>query len=145
MTTQTTRRARVLVPLLVAFTSAACASTTAASRQAGGASGRESSPPARLMVQVENESRERIQVYLVGQTRDWFLGRVEAGTHAMLYVPDRSLTMGTMRLAVLAGDQLTSQAARDPRAVLSMDQPTGAIVGQRWVFAQGALMPMRVP
>ena len=141
-TTQTTRRARVLVPLVAAFAVAlplgACATATPATSRA-----RDDRTVARLTVRVENSSRERIRVYLLGEQREWYLGAVEAGTLGLLAVPERSLGVGTMQLAVLTGNGVSMQVRNDPRAVTSMGQPAGALVEQRWTYAQGMLVPMR--
>ena len=48
-----------------------------------------------------------------------------------------------MRLAVLTGDRVTFQAARDPRATLTIAQPASAILSQRWKFSQGELTSLR--
>jgi hypothetical protein len=136
-TTQTTRRARRLVPLAVAFALAACATTTPSRA-------RDDRTVTQLTVRVENSSRERIRVYLVGQQREWFLGPVEPGMVSLLVVPERSLGAGTVQLAVLTGSGVNMQVARDPRAVTSMGQPTMALLEQRWTYAHGMLMPMRM-
>ena len=136
-TTQTTRRARVLVPLAAAFALGACA-TAAPSRM------RDDRTVTHLTVRVENSSRERIRVYLVGERREWFLGPVEAGMVSLLTVPERSLGAGTVQLAVLTGAGASMQVGRDPHAVTSMGQPMGALLGQRWTYAHGMLMPMRL-
>ncbi|MDQ3997096.1 MAG: hypothetical protein M3303_08755, partial [Gemmatimonadota bacterium] len=49
---------------------------------------------------------------------------------------------GLVRLAVIMGGRLTLQAARDPRAQLTIAQPASAILSQQWRFAQGQLTPL---
>ncbi len=92
-------------------------------------------------VRFDNGGREPVHVYLIGQKREWLLGRVEPGAVATLRLPDASLAdePGFVRLAVVAGGHVTQQAARDPRARLSIAQPTSAILSQGWKFSQGEL------
>ena len=47
-----------------------------------------------------------------------------------------------VRLAVLAGEPLTFEAARNPHARLSIAQPAAAILSQKWMFSQGELTPL---
>lgn len=100
-----------------------------------------------LAIRFDNDARERVDVYLVGDRREWLLGRVEPGAVRTLRLPDASLSSssGFFRLAVIAGEHVTVQAARDPRAMFTIAQPASAIVSQEWKFAQGQLMPLRVP
>ena len=92
-------------------------------------------------IRFDNLARERVHVYLIGATREWLLGRVEPGAIATLRIPEGSLAEGSMfvRLAVLAGERLTFEAARHPRARLTVAQPASAILSQRWSFSQGQL------
>jgi hypothetical protein len=95
----------------------------------------------------ENEAREHVRVYLIGQRREWALGRVEPGAVATLRLPDELFGEESrfMRLAVIAGDGLTQRAALDPRATLTVAQPASAMMLHRWTFAQGQLTPMGRP
>lgn len=100
-----------------------------------------------LAIRFDNDAREYVHVYLIGAKREWLLGRVEAGAIAKLRLPEESLT-GTsefMQLAVVTGGRVTMQAARDPRAMLTLAQPASAILSHQWKFAQGQLMPQRLP
>ena len=141
-------RARVSSPLaslaLLATDSLARSATGAASRAA--LDDRAPAINAPVRIRFENESRERVHVYLVSETTDWLLGPVEPGTHVWLALPRRALggSGGPMRLVALAGTRVTLQASRDPRAVMSLGQPTGELLEHRWVFAQGQLWPMRL-
>ena len=85
-----------------------------------------------------NEAETYVDVYLVGQTREWWLGRVAPGARTTLRIRDDALTAtaGYLRLAVLAGTPLTLQAARDPRATLTLAQPSQSLLDQRWTFRQ---------
>ncbi len=95
----------------------------------------------RLTIGFENLARESVDVYLIGAKREWLLGRVAPGAIASLPLPDGALAEGSVmvRLAVLAGEQMTLAAARDARAVLTLAQPASAILSQRWTFSQGHL------
>jgi hypothetical protein len=98
-----------------------------------------------LSIRFDNPSRETVDVYLIGTKREWRLGRVAPGAVASLRLPDEAFAQGSMmvRLAVLAGGRVTFDAARDPRAVLSVAQPASTILSQRWTFSQGNLMSLR--
>jgi hypothetical protein len=97
-----------------------------------------------LTIRFDNTTRERVDVYLIGATREWVLGRVEPGAIATLRLPEEALAKGAMhvRLAVLAGEALTFAAARNPRAKLSIAQPASTILSQEWRFSQGELTPL---
>jgi hypothetical protein len=94
-----------------------------------------------LTIRFDNTGRERVDVYLIGATREWVLGRVEPGAIATLRLPEEALAKGSMhvRLAVLAGEPVTFAAARNPRARLSIAQPASTILSQQWRFTQGEL------
>ena len=98
-----------------------------------------------LTIRFDNLSRGSVDVYLIGATREWMLGRVAPGAIASLRVPDGALAEGSMmvRLAVLTGERLTLAAARHPRAVLTVAQPASGILLQRWTFSQGDLVSLR--
>jgi hypothetical protein len=94
-----------------------------------------------LTIRFDNTARERVDVYLIGEKREWVLGRVEPGVIASLRIPEEALAKGSMfvRLAVLAGEPLTFAVARNPRARVTIAQPASAILSQRWSFSQGEL------
>jgi hypothetical protein len=94
-----------------------------------------------LSIRFENTARERVDVYLIGAKREWVLGRVEPGAIASLRIPDEAFAKGSMyvRLAVIPDEPLTFEAARNPRARLTIAQPASAILSQRWSFSQGQL------
>ena len=100
-----------------------------------------------LSIRFDNDAREHVHVYLIGDKREWLLGRVEPGAIRTLRIPDASLTesSGFFRLAVIAGEHVAVQAARDPRAMFTIAQPASAIMAQQWRFAQGQLTPLRLP
>lgn len=92
----------------------------------------------RVAIQFDNEGETSVDVYLVGQTREWRLGRVAPGARTTLWVPESAVssTSGFVRLAVLAGAPPSAQAALDPRAVFAIAQPGSDLISQRWKFSQ---------
>ena len=94
-----------------------------------------------LTLRFDNQAQSFVHVYLVGEKREWLLGRVEPGATAALRIPDGSLESnpGFVRLAVLTGAQVTQQAARDVRAQLTIAQPASVMLAQRWRVSQGQL------
>jgi hypothetical protein len=98
-------------------------------------------------VPFDNGGREHVHVYLIGERREWLLGRVEPGARAMLRIPEASFVAGQgfVRLAVLAGRPMTAAAAREPRATFTVRQPAGALLSQGWTFAQGQLTALQRP
>ena len=123
---------------------------------ASGACARRPAPPALVAptaaavpphaIRFDNDGRERVHVYLIGEEREWLLGRVEPGARAALRLLGAPLAgaQGFVRLAVLTGERLTLQAARDPRATFTIAQPASTILTQRWMFAQGQLTALRL-
>jgi hypothetical protein len=77
-------------------------------------------------------------VYLVGQNRDWLLGRVEPGARTELRIPTEAMADGTwqMQLAVVAGGRVTVRAASQPGAQVTIAQSTGQLLAQKWTFSQ---------
>jgi hypothetical protein len=94
-----------------------------------------------LSIRFDNEGREYVHVYVVGQKREWLLGRVEPGAGSTLRRPEGSGTEATgfVRLVVVAGGATTLDAAHDVRARVTMAQPATVLAAQRWRFAQGQL------
>lgn len=86
-------------------------------------------------------------MYLIGAKREWLLGRVEPGAIESLRIPEAALAEGPtmVRLAVLAGERVTFQAARHAGARLTTAQPLSAILSQRWTFSQGELTSQALP
>lgn len=97
-----------------------------------------------LSIRFDNFDRKSVDVYLIGTKREWLLGRVAPGAIGSLRIPDEALAEGSkmVRLAVLAGERPTFQAARHPGARLTAAQPASVILSQRWTFSQGALMSL---
>ena len=100
---------------------------------------------ASLTIRFDNGAREHVHVYLVGEQREWLLGRVEPGAIATFHVPEASLRESTrfVRLAVIAGASVTQSASRDPRAMLTIAQPVGGLLSQQWSYANGQLTLLR--
>jgi hypothetical protein len=92
-----------------------------------------------VTIRFDNAAHDYVQVYLVGEQREWWLGRVEVGARATLRIPDDALAeAGPMRLAVLEGLSRTLRVAGDGRAATTLSQPISAIVSRRWTFSQSA-------
>jgi hypothetical protein len=103
-----------------------------------------------LSIQFDNDARQHVHVYLVdGRQRQWLLGRIEPWSRATLSVPRAAVvgSMGFVQLAVLTGERVTLEVARDRRAAFTLAQPASAILSQRWMFTKGELMslPVRGP
>jgi hypothetical protein len=94
-------------------------------------------------IRFENEAETYVDVYLVGETRQWWLGRVAPGARTTLRIRDEALAMttsGYVRLAVLPNATLTLQAARDTRATFTIAQPGQSLFDQRWTFRSNQFM-----
>ena len=94
-----------------------------------------------FVLDFENTAETYVDVYYVGEQREWWLGRVAPGALSKLRIPDAALlgTSGFVRLAVLAGTVRTAQAARDPRATFTLAQPVSSLLAQRWMFQKTQL------
>jgi hypothetical protein len=136
--TTSCRRAFVSIAATIAITLSvgACVHTT--SRPVPDQTWADAGP---LTIGFDNLGRDRVDVYLIGEKREWLLGRVEPGANARLRIPEGAFTDGTkfVRLAVLANEPLTFQAARHPLAKLTIALPPSAILSQQWSFSQGEL------
>lgn len=137
--TTSPRRAFVSIAVTMTITLALSACIGASSRPESNA--RTSIDALPLTIRFDNFASERVDVYLIGTKREWLLGRVEPGGIANLRIPEEALAKGSMyvRLAVLAGEPVTFEAARNPRARLTIPQPASAILSQQWRFSQGEL------
>jgi hypothetical protein len=95
-------------------------------------------------IRFDNDGRQHVHVYLVDDRRQWLLGRVEPGATAMLRIPDETLgeTSSFVRLVVVAGERVTLEAARHPRAALTVSLPPWQVMSRRWFFAQGGVMSL---
>jgi len=94
-----------------------------------------------LSIRFDNDAREYVHVYLIGDGRQWMLGRVEPGAIATLKIPDAAFggKLRFVQLAVIQGGSLTPDAAHDRRAELTILQPATSILSQKWRFTQGEI------
>ena len=129
----TLRRLALVSLIAISLTAAACA------RAAG--PGRPSPADTSLAIRFDNDAREHVHVYLIGEKREWLLGRVEAGAVAMLRIPEEPMGGNPtfMRLVVIAGEGITLNAARHARATPTLAQPVLSLLSQQWRFSQGSL------
>ena len=97
-----------------------------------------------LSIHFDNFSTQTVDVYLIGTTREWMLGRVAPGGVANLRLPDEAFAPGSMmvRLAVIAGEPKTVAAARDPRAVFTITDLASALLSKRWSFSRGSVVSL---
>jgi len=91
-----------------------------------------------VSIRFQNDARQYVHIYLVGQNRQWMLGRVEPGARATLRVPEDAISNDTwdMQLAVVAGDRVTMRVASAPGAQVTIAQPAGQLLAQKWTFTQ---------
>ncbi len=96
-------------------------------------------------LRFDNEGRDRLDIYLVGEKRSWRLGRLEPGATRWLRVPSDipPNDLARMQLVVLANAEVTVAPMRDPRAVTTIRQPVFVMAAQRWAFADGQLKGVR--
>jgi hypothetical protein len=94
-----------------------------------------------LTIAFQNEAGTYADVYLIGEKREWWLGRVAPGARATMRIRAEALETesGFVKLAVLAGAPRSLQAARDPRATFSLAQPASQLLAQRWTFRKTPL------
>ena len=93
----------------------------------------------------DNQGRDRVDVYLVGEKRSWRIGRLEPGQARWLRVP-RDVPpndMARVQMVVLANAELTVTPMQNTRAVTTIRQPVYVLSGQRWAFADGQLKALR--
>ena len=97
-----------------------------------------------LSIRFDNDAREYVHVYLIGDGRQWLLGRVEPGAVGTLKIPDAALggKLRFVQLAVIQGGRLTPDAAHDKRAELTILHPATSILSQQWRFTQGEIRPL---
>ena len=134
----TTLRIRFLVSLATVL-----ATTTLVSGCAGGPSTRASgtSSPSDALpftIRFDNDARDYVHVYLVGESRQWLLGRVEPGARVTLQIPLDAIgaDVGSLQLAAVPGGHATLRAAREPSVTMTILQPAAHILAQRWTYSQ---------
>ncbi len=109
--------------LLAALAVGACAPRAAVPASAA------ATAAVRPTIVAENGGGDWLDVYLVDEVRDWYLGRLAPGAKTALPLPAdavRSRGTGMVRLAVLAGAERTVRASRDARAVITVPQPVAS-------------------
>lgn len=91
-----------------------------------------------LTVRFDNDARDYVHVYLVGEKREWLLGRVEPGARVTLRIPDDAAFEkgASIQLAVAVAGHVSLRAAREAPAAITILQPTNAILSQRWTYSQ---------
>ena len=99
-----------------------------------------------LAIRFDNEAQTYVDVYLIGEQREWRLGRVGPGALATLRIPEEAITAtsGLVRLGVLANTLYSAQAARDPRTTFTIAQPVSQLLTQRWAFWQRQSGPAEI-
>jgi hypothetical protein len=113
---------RTLTILLGALPLAGCATHSGRPEAPAGAVA-----AARPVIRATNEGSDWLDFYLIGETREWYLGRVAAGGKTWLSLPADLRRDGprTLRLAVIAGAPRSLRAERDPRAVVTVQHSVG--------------------
>ena len=135
----TTPRIRPVVSLAtalcVALTMGACASAPPHIASDVSDSSADAAPQS---VRFDNTGREFVHVYLIGQEREWLLGRVEPGARKTMRIPDEALAddAGMMQIAVIVGERVSLGAKRASRTIFTVAQPRGSLLSQRWTFSQ---------
>ena len=134
----TTTRTRSLVSLAAALTVSLTLGACVSAPPRLAMEGSTRSDDAPVVIRFDNDARDYVHVYLIGEQREWLLGRVEAGAHATLRLPDAALAedAGPMRLAVLGGERVTFRVAGEARAATTIAQSAASILTQRWTFSQ---------
>lgn len=144
----TTPRTRVIVSAVVSVVVSMIVTNVLAAC-AGGRSSLASDDPAAAVatavsptIAFDNDAREHVQVYLVSDRRQWYLGRVEPGARRTLRVPDEAVLTSPQRLqlAVMVGQAITPRVSGDPLAMFSIAQPAARLFSQDWTIAQGQLV-----
>ena len=136
----TTLRTRSLVSLAAAlaitFTVGGCASASTRTPIAFDTAAPADGLP--LTVRFDNDARDYVHVYLIGEKREWLLGRVEPGARATLRIPDDAAAEdgASIQLAVVSGAHVSLRAAREAPAAITILQPADAILSQRWTYSQ---------
>ena len=137
---------RTLLTLLAFLAAAAIGGCTTHAGGTQAASTAHSGAPGPQVFRLDNRGVHWLDVYLLDDTREWYLGRVEPGSLALLPRPrDPSFgARGMVRLAVLAGVAPGAphrvRPSREPGAVLTVWQPLTRLLRQDWMFAVGDLM-----
>jgi hypothetical protein len=89
-----------------------------------------------------NQGHDRIQVYLIGETQERLLGRLEALETARLQLPEwlSEAAPGAVRLAVIPGWSKDLRPSLNGRAIFSIKEFRENLPGEEWTFVGGQLM-----
>jgi hypothetical protein len=89
-------------------------------------------------IRFDNTGREYVHVYLVGEQREWLLGRVEPGARASLRIPAEATAedVGWVQLVVVVGERVSLGAKSASRQMTTVVQPGADLFSQRWTFSQ---------
>jgi hypothetical protein len=143
----TTPRTRMIVSAVVSVVVSMIVTNVLAA--CGGRASLASDDPAAIVatavspaIAFDNDAREHVQVYLISDQRQWYLGRVEPGARRTFRVPDGAVLTSPQRLqlAVMVGLPITPHVSGDPRAMLTIAQPAARLFSQDWSIAQGQLI-----
>ena len=93
-------------------------------------------------VVFHNQGHDRIQVYLVGETQERLLGRLEPLETARLVLPEWAVDAapGTVRLAVIPGWSKDLRPSVNGRATFSIKEFKRNLPGAEWTFVGGQLV-----
>ena len=144
----TTPRKRVIVSAMVSAVVSTIVTNVLAACAGGPARLASDDPTAVVAAAVsptiafDNDAREHVQVYLVSESRQWYLGRIEPGARRTLRVPDEAVATSPQRLqlAVTVGLPISPHVIGDPRAMVTIAQPASHLFSQDWSVAQGQLI-----
>lgn len=102
----------------------------------------EGPPDSDAVVIFHNQGHDRIQVYLVGETQERLLGRLEPLETARLVLPEWSFdeAPGTVRLAVIPGWSKDLRPSLNGRAAFSIKEFKRNLPGEEWIFVGGQLI-----
>jgi len=102
----------------------------------------EAPPESNPAIMFHNQGHDRIQVYLVGETEEQLLGRLEPLETARLVLPEWSFdeTPGTVRLAVIAGWSKDLRPSLNSKATFSVKEFKRNLSGEEWTFVGGQLI-----
>ena len=136
MNTPTVRTPVSARSYMMALVAAAVLGACAPARRPVVWDGREILDARPVTVRFDNDGTQAVDVYLVGERREWRLGRVVAGGVAKLVIPEDAIveSVGFVRLAVIEGGPPSARAALDPRSWYSIAQPIADLPRQRFAF-----------
>jgi hypothetical protein len=148
----TTPRTRVIVSAVVSAIVSTIVTSVLAACGGGRASLASDDPAASVadavatavspVIAFDNDARQHVQVYLVSEYRQWYLGRVEPGARRRLRVPDEAVATSPQRLqlAIMVGLPISPDVSGDARALFTIAQPAAHLFSQDWSVAQGQLI-----